>query len=162
MKKILLLIMCFWGMAMMAFTNPNDDHDITHLVVWHKDGSKVLFSLTETPTITYESEKVIIKSSSSVEYEFQSIKKMTYSSEYLEGIGETIVKKEKPFTSSGETITFLPAEEDMHVRIVLMNGMVVKEFVVRKHETSFMSLNSLPEKLYMINVNGVTYKIKIR
>lgn len=154
--------MCLGVMVAMAFANPNDDHDITHLVVWHKDGSKVLFSLVETPKITYEGEKVVIESSSSVEYEFQSIRKMTYSSESVEGIGDLIVKTEKPFINNGETITFLPAEEDMHVRIVLMNGMVVKDFVVRQHEISSISLYSLPEKLYMINVNGVTYKIKTR
>ena len=132
------------------------------LVMWHKDGSIVLFNLDEMPKIIYSGDSVIVKSSSIVEYEFQSIKKMTYSLEDPEGINNLIFKQEKPFTNGDETITFLPAEEDLHITIILMNGMVVKDFVVRKGESSTISLHSFTEKMYMINVNGVTYKIKSR
>lgn len=132
------------------------------LVVWQKDGTVVLFNLGEKPRVTYSGDNVIIKSSSTVEYEFQSIKKMSYSTEDIDGISNIVVKQEKPFTSNDGSITFLPAEEDLHVRIILMNGIVTKDFMVRKGESSTLPLLSSPEKIYMINVNGVTYKIKTK
>ena len=133
-----------------------------NLVMWHKDGSIVLFNLGEKPKVMYSGENVIVNSSSTVEYEFQSIKKMTYSVEDIDGISNLTIKQEKPFTSSDGSITFLPAEQDLHVRIILMNGMVFKSFVVRKGESSTIPLLFSPEKIFMINVNGVTYKIKTR
>lgn len=134
------------------------------LVVWHKDGSKVLFSLDERPKITYTEEKVIVETSTSsmIEYDFQAIRKMTYSLEEVDGIREVKVRQEMPFTSSGGVITFLPAEEDLRVRIAKTNGMVLKDFVVRRGEASSIPLHPSQDKIYLVNVNGVTYKITMR
>ena len=49
-----------------------------HLVVWQKDGSKVTFLLDEKPRVIHDGDKVLVKSSSTVEYDYQAIKKMTY------------------------------------------------------------------------------------
>lgn len=165
MKKALaLLIGCLCMMA-MVFAYPigqNPDESSSSLVVWHKDGSKVIFNLSETPKITYTEEKVIIKASSKVEYDFQSIKKMTYESESVDGITNLVINQETPFKSNGETITFLPSEKDLKVKIVALNGVVIKEMVVKKGEPSSFYLDSCSAKIYMIVVNGVTYKIKIK
>lgn len=149
------------GLAVESQRAPGFIEYAWQLVVWQKDGSKVLFSLDSTPTIKHDGEKVIIQSKSTVEYDFQAIKKMTYSLEEVDGINDLIVREEIPFTNSGGVITFLPSEKDLHVKIVLINGMVVKDFIVRKGEASSIPLEYSPGNLYLIHVNGVTYKIKI-
>lgn len=140
-----------------------DDEDVACLVVWHKDGSKVLFNLSDKPKITHVEEKVVINAASTVEYDFQSVRKMTYNrrGDVDDEIEDLFVNNEKPFTSSGETITFLPAEKDLHVRVISLNGIVIKDFVVKKGETSTVSLNSFSTNIYLIVVNGVTYKIAL-
>ncbi|MBR5687709.1 MAG: hypothetical protein IKX36_07105 [Prevotella sp.] len=150
------------GQAIESRRTPGVIEYAWNLVVWHKDGSKVMFLLDEVPHIIHEGERVIVKSSSTVEYDYQAIKKMTYSLEEMTGIRDLTVNKEVPFSRSGGTITFVPAEKDLHVQIFLTNGMVVKDFVVRQGDSSTISLSSSLEKIYLINVNGVTYKIKIR
>ena len=40
--------------------------------------------------------------------------------------------------------------------------MMIKQFVVRKGEEKTVSLNAFSTNIYMINVNGVTYKIHVR
>ena len=163
-KKLLLtsFLLCFMLPFATLSQSPEAYETPWSLVVWQKDGAIVLFNLGEKPKITYSGDNVIIKSSSTVEYEFQSIKKMSYSTDDIDRINDLTVKQVKPFTNSDGTITFLPAEEELHVRIILMNGIVVKDFLVRKGESSTLPLLSSPEKIYMINVNGVTYKIKTR
>lgn len=177
MKKLLLFTLFLLSSSMVALAQSDDTPNgqatngqrapgfieyAWNLVVWHKDGSKVMFLLDNMPRIIHEGEKVIVKSSSTVEYDYQAIKKMTYSLEEVTGIRDLTVNKELPFSNNGSSITFVPAEKDLQVRIFLTNGMMVKDFVVRKGESSTISLNASPEKLYMINVNGVTYKIKTR
>ena len=171
MNKLLFLSFYFLlftigGYSQALQNNPRQTPGVIeyswHLVVWHKDGSKVLFSLDKTPTICYAGDKVIIKSSSTIEYDFQSIQKMTYSLEDVQGIQIISMKEEIPFSHSDGVITFLPTEKDLHVRIIKINGMVVKDFIVRKDEASSIPLKSSLDDLYLIYINGVTYKIKMR
>jgi len=132
------------------------------LTVWHKDGSKVLFKLSEKPKVTYGDSLVIIQTGTTVEYAFQAIQKMTFESEEVVGIKEMKPDPERPFSSDGETVTFLPADKDLRVTIVQLNGIVVKDIAVRRGQQSSLSLRSLPAGVYLLNVNGITYKIKTR
>lgn len=141
---------------------PDVGEERRHLVVWHKDGSRVAFSLSETPKISYLEEKVVITASSTVEYDFQSIKKMTYGMEDADGINNPVINKKKPFVSNGETISFISADNDLRVKFVTLDGIVIKELLVKKGESSSFSLSSFPMNIYLIVVNGVTYKIKTR
>jgi len=133
-----------------------------NLVVWHKDGSKVLFKLSEKPKVTYGDSLVTIQAATMVEYAFQAIQKMTFESEEVVGIKEMKPDPERPFSSDGETVTFLPADKDLRVTIVQLNGIVVKDIAVRRGQQSSLSLRSLPAGVYLLNVNGITYKIKTR
>ena len=80
-----------------------------HLVVWQKDGSKVTFLLDEKPRVIHDGDKVLVKSSSTVEYDYQAIKKMTYEEEEVTGIREAVASEGLPFSTSGGTITFAAA-----------------------------------------------------
>jgi hypothetical protein len=133
-----------------------------NLVVWHKDGSKVLFKLSEKPKVIYGDSLVTIQAATMVEYAFQAIQKMTFESEEVVGIKEMKPDPERPFLSDGETVTFLPADKDLRVTIVQLNGIVVKDIAVRRGQQSSLSLRSLPAGVYLLNVNGITYKIKTR
>jgi len=156
MKRLLL---CILGVVGMAITVSAQQDCLT---VWHKDGSKVLFKLSEKPKVTYGDSLVIIQTGTTVEYAFQAIRKMTFESEEMVGIKEVKSGAEHPFLSDGETVTFLPADKDLRVTIVQLNGIVVKDITVRRGQQSSLSLRSLPPGVYLLNVNGVTYKIKTR
>lgn len=48
------------------------------LIIWHKNGSKVMLKLNESPKIEYIGDSVIVKSSETLKYGFNDIRKMTY------------------------------------------------------------------------------------
>ena len=156
MKRLLL---CIIGVVSMAMTASAQQDCLT---VWHKDGSKVLFKLSEKPKVTYGDSLVIIQTGTTVEYAFQAIQKMTFESEEMVGIKEVKSGPEHPFLSDGKTVSFLSADKDLRVTIVQLNGIVVKDITVRRGQQSSLSLRSLPPGVYLLNVNGVTYKIKTR
>lgn len=168
MKRRLFLCMALLGAFALGKAAIPVDGDMPtassamNLVVWHKDGSKVLFSLAETPKVIYSDSLVTIQAATTVEYAFQAIRKMTFGTEEVVGIKELEAKPERPFSSDGETVTFLPADKDIRVTIVRLNGIMVKDFVARRGQQSSFSLRSLPAGVYLMNVNGVTYKIKTR
>lgn len=170
MKKIILSAVFLIYCATIALACPdaapvpqsNEEEPVMHLVLWQKDGAQVFFNLAKNPTISYEGEKVIIESSRVVEYDFQSIKKMTYVEKVPDGIKEITINDEMPFINDGGVITFLSADKDLNVSVYLINGMLIKQFVVNKNEPCAISLNSSLGNIYLVNVNGVTYKIYIR
>lgn len=159
MKKKLLVVSAICAISLSFALPPDTDPS---LIIWHKDGSKVILNLEEKPKISYVGENVVIESSETIECKFKAIRKMTYGSDFVTDMESPISPKEKPFINEGKTITFLPADRDLRVKVVLVNGIVFKDFVVKKGESFSLHLDSFPTNIYMINVNGVTYKIKLR
>lgn len=132
------------------------------LVLWQKDGSKVLFNLSERPQVTMGDDMVKVKTVKiSAEYDIEDIRKMTYDFSDPDAI-KNILFSDKPFSVTDRSIAFIPSETDMNVSIVSANGMVVKELVVSKDEPTAVSLSGMTSGVYLVKVNGVTYKISIR
>ena len=155
MKKLLL---CLLGVVITLAVNAQQDY----LVVWHKDGSKVLFRLTEEPKLTYADSLVTVQAGTTVEYAFQSIRKMTFATDDILFVPELATASERPFRSDGQEVVFLSSDSDLHVRIVSLNGVVLKAFTVCRGERSQFSFQSFAAGVYLMDVNGVTYKIKTR
>ncbi|MBR6180056.1 MAG: dockerin type I repeat-containing protein [Prevotella sp.] len=127
------------------------------LVVWHKDGSKIMFRLAEDPKFTYLGEIVIVQASTTVEYEFQAIRKVTFD---LAARSSAILGL--PFTNNGKAVTFMAADNDLSVKVYTTDDNLLKELVVRKGETATLTLDSHATNDYKMDVNGVTYKIKTK
>lgn len=162
MKKILLLfIMTIVSTFSLCAQEVNPSNG-TSLIVWHKDGTKIILNLSEKPKISYVGETVVIESSERIELEFAAIKKMSYDPDLLTAINEQKYFKEKPFRFESTGITFIPSDKDLHIKAIMLNGVVFKEYVVKKGEITTLTFDSLPANICLINVNGVTYKIKIK
>ena len=147
-------------MVCLSFAPPETPSQLT---IWHKDGSRIVLNLAEQPKISYIGENVLIESTTTVEFPFQAIRKMTYGGEDIPTDMElTTISNGKPFINEGNSITFLPEENDLNVRIVLMNGTVYKDFVVKKGCPLSLSLEPSPAKIFLMNVNGITYKIMVK
>ena len=169
MKRFLLLLMMLPIVAVAWADDVSTGEDNlaaaadSCLVVWHKDGTQVLFDLDERPKITYVGDSVFIGTASTVAYEFQTIWKMTFRlSNETSGIRNLTIDNARPFTSTHGTITFLPADRDLNVSMVALNGMVLNRFMVKRGEPVSISLKAYPTGVYIMNVNGVTYKIHTR
>lgn len=156
---IVLFFLCFFS-SIPLMAQSAADTDSGQMVVWHKDGSKVVFSLAESPRIQYIGDSVVIKSSVEISYPFQAIQKMTFDGVSDETSVRDITSSQgQPFTLASDAVTFLAADSDMHVRIVTASGMEVSNFMVRKDNPVTIPLREYHSRVLLIVVNGVTYKI---
>ena len=150
-KLLLLLFMLFLGLTTKAEVL---------LVVWKKDGSKYAFALTEKPKVTFSESSVMINSKSiSVSYNLEDMAKFTYE----EG-DNTIIRnlendKVSSFKFDGELLIFPSLEFGSTVSIHTLNGSVVfSRFIDVAGDYSFPLLH-LDKGVYLVSINGVTYKI---
>lgn len=156
-RKLLLLIAVFFSLSVMAEDVPTD------LVVWAKDGTKVSYKLDESPKITFTDENLVITTNSvEVNYELSQMARITYERTDLTGIINVDGKKVNPFNFTGESLLFPASNTDVTVKIYSTDGKLVIDHNVRKGDTLAFSLNFLNKGIYMVSVNGVTYKIVVR
>lgn len=133
------------------------------LIVELKNGSYLLYHLTEYPMITYTDADMVVFTTSSVsdEYQFSTIKTMKYKQDDSNSI-QSVASNDKLFISNRNSITFIPKGKDMNVNVVSVNGVVVKQFTVRCGKETTLPFDTLAPGAYIININGVSHKINVR
>lgn len=130
------------------------------LVVWHRDGSKVMFLLADQPVIKYIGENVRITSAyTTTEYAYSAVRKMTYELDESTDINNVVQEQSVPFSHERESIIFSSTDKELHVQIFSVKGYIVKNFTVHKNESFKFDLGTLSPDIYIVVVNGVTYKI---
>ena len=70
-KLLLLTILAILHVSGLWAQNAVDSSSAvidSSLVVWHKDGSRVMFSLSEKPKISYDGDSVVIEAATTVKY----------------------------------------------------------------------------------------------
>ena len=134
-----------------------------NLVVWGKDGSQTTFVLNEQPVVTISGGMVKVEAETAMtEFCFNDILKLTY-----EGLIETPstlndISSKKVFERTGDALTFFSDQEDLHVQIVSMSGIIVRQFTAMQGNVYNLPLGHLQTGAYVISVNKVSYKIVIR
>lgn len=156
-RKLLLLFAAFFSLSVMAEDVPTD------LVVWAKDGTKVSYKLQDSPKITFTDESLVISTNSiDVNYELSQMARITYEKTDLTGIVNVNGEKVNPFNFTGESLLFPASKADVTVKIYSTDGKLVVGRNVRKGDTLAVSLNSLNNGIYLVSVEGITYKIAVR
>lgn len=153
-KFLLLLFAAFFSLSVMAEDIP------ANLVVWSKDGTKVSYKLEESPKITFTDESLVISTNKiEVDYSLSQMARITYESANLTGVFNVNGEKVNPFEFTSESLLFPASNADAIVKIYSTDGKLVIGRHVRKGDTLLVSLNSLNNGIYLVCVNGVTYKI---
>lgn len=151
-KILLSLFLCF-SLIAKAEENP------TSLVVWAKDGTKVAYALAEKPKITFtETDLIITVKGVEVSYALGNMDRFTYESNDETSI-VNLQSDESPLKLSGESLLFPALKVNSTVSIFTPNGTLVFKKTVRQNGEYAFSLSNLNAGVYMVNVNGLTYKI---
>ena len=147
-----LLLSCFC-LATMAEENK------THLIVWAKDGTKVAYALAEQPKITFtETDLVITSNGVEVNYTLENMARFTYESNDNTAI-TNLQTDESPFKLNGESLLFPSLKANTTVSIYSLDGTLVFKKTIRQNGEYALPLSNLIAGVYMVNVNGLTYKI---
>ena len=151
-KLLLSLLLCF-GMYAKAENNP------TNLVVWAKDGTKVAYALAEKPKVTFtETDLVITTNGVEVNYSLEKMARFTYEHGDLNAI-TNLQTDETPFKIDGESLLFPALKANSTVSVYALNGTLIFKKTVRQNGEYAFPLSNLNAGVYMVNADGLTYKI---
>ena len=135
------------------------DEAINSLVVWAKDGTKVAYALADKPKVTFTGTDLVITSNGiEVNYALENMVRFTY--EDFSQTGITNLKNgEISCKLNGEALLFPSLKANSTVSLYSANGTLVFKQIVRKDGEYSFPISNLNTGVYMVNVNGLTYKI---
>ena len=155
-KKILAVLLSSFCLSAMA------DEPKTQLVVWAKDGTQVAYALAEKPKVTFtETDLVISANGVEVNYTLENMARFTYEDKTATAI-TNLQTDESSFKLNGESLLFPALKANSTVSVYSLNGTLVFKKTVRQNGEYAFPLSNLIAGVYMVNVNGLTYKIMKR
>lgn len=146
---LLLLLICIVAKA-------NDPR--TQLVLWTKDGIKVAYALSERPKITFtESELIVETNCVEINYDLKKMLRFTY--ENVTSTDITDLKSNGIFRFQNNALVFPALPTNSTISVYTLNGILVFQKTVQTAGEYAFSISNLNTGIYLINVNGLTYKI---
>lgn len=128
-----------------------------NLAVCTKDGLKVLYALEEKPKITFtDTELVITTKGVEIAYALSDVNLLTY--ENGETTGITNLYDDASFKLDGNAIVFSKLKAKDIVSLYSINGTLVFKKTVTVDGEYAVSLNDIETGVYVVSVNGLTYK----
>lgn len=154
-RTILFLLLPLLSMMVMA------NEPITQLVIWAKDGTKVAYALAEKPKLTFTESELVVKTDNiEVTYDLEQMLRFTYESGSVTGM--TDLRTESTFSIQNEALVFPALSANSTVSVYSLNGSLVFKKTIRTTGEYAFSLSELNTGVYLVDVNGVTYKIMKR
>ena len=135
----------------------------THLCVWTKDGGKTIFALSKRPMVTFTETGLLIKGEDiDVAYDKQDVLRFTYEEIDVATAITDIATEEPTFRQTGDCLLFSDLKPNSVVSIHTLNGMLVCQKTVRTPGEYSFPISDLKAGVYVVTVNGQTYKIMKR
>ena len=154
MKKLLLLLM-----VLFATSLAKADDKVLQILL--SDGQVVSINLSEEPRTTYQDGNLVITTTkNTITYPLEQVKKFTYSS-IATGI-EASHQLGVAFSKDGETLTFTGLKPNTKVTLYNVAGQLLKTIDSKDSKKVVVSASQFPFGVYVVKVNGGTYKIMKR
>lgn len=153
MKKLLILMV-------MLFVTMMAKADDRVLQVWFADGHMTSFSLDLSPKTTYKDGNLVITMiKNSVTYPLEQVRRFTYG---YSSVDINTPKIDVVFSSDGETLTFTGLRPHTPISLYNVAGMLLKTIDSGNSQKAVVSASHLPVGVYVVKVDGGTYKIMKR
>lgn len=131
----------------------------TQLVIWAKDGTQVAYALTDKPKVTFtETDLVISANGVEVNYALEDMARFTYRTNSETAI-TNLQTDESSFKLKGGSLVFPALIANSTVSVYSLNGTLIFKKTVSQNGEYAFPLSNLNAGVYMVNVNGLTYKI---
>ena len=154
MKKLLLLLMVLFATSLAKA----DDKVLQVLL---SDGQVVSINLNEEPRTTYKDGNLVITTTkNTISYPLEKVKRFTYVSA-SSGI-DTPQQLGVAFSKDGETLTFTGLKPHTKVTLYNVAGQLLKTIDSKDSKKVVVSASQFPFGVYVVKVNGGTYKIMKR
>lgn len=154
MKAILLTVL----LSINYFSTMADEPK-TQLVVWAKDGTMVIYALEQKPKVTFTETDLVIKANNiEVNYSLNNMSRITYEYDNITNV-LSLQTDEQLFKLEGEALIFPSLRAKSTVNIYALDGRQVFKKSIRKNGGYAFPLSMLGAGMYIVSINGVTYKI---
>jgi hypothetical protein len=122
----------------------------------------VAYALVEKPKVTFtETDLTITANGIEVNYPIENMKRFTYETNENTAI-RNLETDEMSFKLDGELLLFPALSANSTVSLYTLNGILVFSKTVQKAGEYSFPLSSMKVGVYMVNVNGLTYKVMKR
>lgn len=129
------------------------------LVVWTNDGGKTAYALSNRPVLRFtDTEMLITGESIEATYPLDQFVRYTYESSDFTGIRD-LTTEEGYGTVSGDYLLFPSLKANSTVSIYALSGRLILQKTIKADGEYAFPLASLPTGVYVVKVNGLTYKI---
>lgn len=153
--KLKLGLSLFLGLSLIA----KAENIPSNLVVWAKNGTKVAYALAEKPKVTFTGTDLVITTNGvEVNYPLENLACFTYE-ENTSSVINNLQTDESAFRLNGESLLFPSLKANSTVLVYSLNGTIVFHKTIRQNGEYVFLLSNLNAGVYMVNVNGLTYKI---
>ena len=131
----------------------------TLLVVRAKDGTQVAYALADKPKVTFTlSDLVITTKGVEVNYSLDNMVSFTYEANETSYI-TNLQTDDTLFKLDGEYLLFPALKSNSTVSVFSIKGTIVFKRTLRENGEYAFPLSDLNAGVYIINVNGLSYKI---
>ena len=150
--KLAILFSCIHLFAIAGEVN-------SALVIWTKDGNKVVYSLAEKPKITFSDKEMLLMTSViNVSFPLSNLKRFTFQNSDEVAI-VNIINDEPIINMDKDQLIFQSLKENSIVGIYGLNGIEILKKTIHKTENYSFYIGNLSNGVYIVSVNGLNYKL---
>ena len=128
------------------------------LVVWMKNGERMLYDLEEQPKTTFANAELIITTNSvSASYPLSQVLRYTYelSTSGVESVKENDIR----ISQKGNDLIFENLKPNTNISVYNMDGVLVSKKYSKAAQNVVVSLADHPVGVYLVKMSDVVYKI---
>ncbi len=156
--KLFLLLMLILTEILNVYSEEK-----TQLTIHSKDGTKVSYILRQQPKISFSTKEIIVKSNDvDIIYEREEIAKFTYEIVNVQTGIINLSTDEKAFEIIDNAIMFPQLKSNSVVNIYSISGNLIFHKEITEGGEYMFPLTSCVNGVYLVNVNGLTYKIILK
>lgn len=151
--SLLLLPLCLTAAA---------EEPLKKLIIWAKDGTQVAYALTENPSVYFHDTYLVVKTGNiEVNYEIEALDKFT-TGFVDDDTRISDLNSDGTLKFQDDALIFPALPANSKIRIYSANGNTVLNKTVKAAGEYAVPLSGLDTGVYIVNVNGITYKIMKR
>lgn len=135
------------------------------LQLWLKDGTNITFSLDERPTISFEGENMILKTSFyEIYYPFETVDKFTMNADNsTDDVVSIDMEPDNHLSISDNMISLINLAPKSIVHVYSMNGSLKEKYTIGDNGFLVIPMDLLPKGVNIIMIgNTTTYKVLIK
>ena len=140
---------------------PEDDDNYNMLMVYTKDGTATSFVLMDKPQVRFEGKNLhIVSKKADVTYAIADVLRFTYVKGTHIGIEDQADEHSAiSYQENDGTLVLSQMKVNASVGVYTLDGKLVKELTTQRAGTFRLNLSTLPQGVYIVKADNLTYKL---